>query len=160
MGNPLVPNKNSSWATLLLHLKEYDCPMEGPLYNLQPSYMTLARPKRDPASDSRYAFTALARGGWDRRFASPSQQWLRRYRFALGPDGIGVVARINMLIRVSTRATKRNRAMTTTTMINAWGVPACRFPTLFLFRATREAGMIPAVWEVTLPMILSMAEVA
>ena len=39
--------------------------VEGPLNNLQPSYMTFARPRRNPAGDSRYAFTALARGGWD-----------------------------------------------------------------------------------------------
>ncbi|OEU20041.1 hypothetical protein FRACYDRAFT_260210 [Fragilariopsis cylindrus CCMP1102] len=47
---------------------EYDCLVEGPLNNLQPSYMTFARPRRNPAGDSRYAFTALARGGWDGRW--------------------------------------------------------------------------------------------
>eukprot|EP00957_Ditylum_brightwellii_P023919 1803360-Ditylum_brightwellii.AAC.1 len=30
--------------------------------------MTFARPRRNPAGDSRYAFTALARGGWDGRW--------------------------------------------------------------------------------------------
>eukprot|EP00536_Pseudo-nitzschia_multiseries_P017192 jgi/Psemu1/224056/e_gw1.1423.1.1 len=48
--------------------KYYDCLVEGPLNNLQPSYMTFARPRRNPAGDSRYAFTALARGGWDGRW--------------------------------------------------------------------------------------------
>ena len=68
LGNPRVLSKNPLWAALLLHFKEYDCLVEGPLNNLQPSYMTFARPKRNLASDSRYAFTALARGGWDGRW--------------------------------------------------------------------------------------------
>jgi AAA domain len=68
LGNPRVLSKNALWAALLLHFKEYDCLVEGPLNNLQPSYMTFARPKRNPANDSRYAFTALARGGWDGRW--------------------------------------------------------------------------------------------
>jgi len=38
------------------------------LNNLQPSYMTFVRPRRNPAGDSRYAFTALARGAWDGRW--------------------------------------------------------------------------------------------
>jgi regulator of nonsense transcripts 1 len=67
-GNPRVLSKNPLWAALLLHFKEYDCLVEGPLNNLQPSYMTFARPKRNWANDSRYAFTALARGGWDGRW--------------------------------------------------------------------------------------------
>ena len=68
IGNPRVLSKNALWAALLLHFKEYDCLVEGPLNNLQPSYMTFARPRRNPAGDSRYAFTALARGGWDGRW--------------------------------------------------------------------------------------------
>jgi regulator of nonsense transcripts 1 len=68
LGNPRVLSKNALWAALLLHFKEYDCLVEGPLNNLQPSYMTFARPRRNPASDSRYAFTALARGAWDGRW--------------------------------------------------------------------------------------------
>ena len=68
LGNPRVLSKNALWAALLLHFKEYDCLVEGPLNNLQPSFMTFARPRRNPASDSRYAFTALARGGWDGRW--------------------------------------------------------------------------------------------
>jgi regulator of nonsense transcripts 1 len=68
LGNPRVLSKNALWAALLLHFKEYDCLVEGPLNNLQPSYMNFARPRRNPASDSRYAFTALARGGWDGRW--------------------------------------------------------------------------------------------
>jgi regulator of nonsense transcripts 1 len=68
LGNPRVLAKNALWAALLLHFKEYDCLVEGTLNNLQPSYMTFARPRRNPASDTRYAFTALARGGWDGRW--------------------------------------------------------------------------------------------
>jgi len=68
LGNPRVLSKNALWAALLLHFKEYGCLVEGPLNNLQPSYMTFARPRRNPAGDSRYAFTALARGGWDGRW--------------------------------------------------------------------------------------------
>jgi hypothetical protein len=63
-----VLSKNPLWAALLVHFKENDCLVEGPLNNLQPSYMTFTRPKRNPATDSRYAFTALARGGWDGRW--------------------------------------------------------------------------------------------
>jgi regulator of nonsense transcripts 1 len=68
LGNPRVLSKNPLWAALLLHFKEYDTLVEGPLNNLQASYMTFARPRRNPAGDSRYAFTALARGAWDGRW--------------------------------------------------------------------------------------------
>ena len=68
LGNPRVLSKNPLWAALLLHFKEYDTLVEGPLNNLQTSYMTFARPRRNPAGDSRYAFTALARGAWDGRW--------------------------------------------------------------------------------------------
>jgi len=68
LGNPRVLSKNPLWAALLLHFKEYDALVEGPLNNLKSSYMTFARPRRNPAGDSRYAFTALARGAWDGRW--------------------------------------------------------------------------------------------
>jgi regulator of nonsense transcripts 1 len=68
LGNPRVLSKNALWAALLLHFKENDTLVEGPLNNLQPSYMTFARPRRNLTSDSRYAFTALARGAWDGRW--------------------------------------------------------------------------------------------
>lgn len=68
LGNPRVLSKNPLWAALLLYFKENETLVEGPLNNLQPSYMTFARPRRNPAGDSRYAFTALARGGWDGRW--------------------------------------------------------------------------------------------
>jgi len=66
LGNPRVLSKNPLWAALLLHFKEHECLVEGPhLNNLQVCHMTFPRPKRNPATDPRYAFTALARGGWD-----------------------------------------------------------------------------------------------
>eukprot|EP00529_Nitzschia_sp_RCC80_P005463 CAMPEP_0113504498 /NCGR_PEP_ID=MMETSP0014_2-20120614/34747_1 /TAXON_ID=2857 /ORGANISM="Nitzschia sp." /LENGTH=1043 /DNA_ID=CAMNT_0000399611 /DNA_START=152 /DNA_END=3283 /DNA_ORIENTATION=- /assembly_acc=CAM_ASM_000159 len=68
LGNPRVLSKNALWSALLIHFKDYDCLVEGPLNNLQQSYMTLSRPRKDPTTDSRYAFTALARGGWDGRW--------------------------------------------------------------------------------------------
>lgn len=77
LGNPRVLSKNPLWAALLLHFKECDALVEGPLNNLQPSYMTFARPRRNPAGDSRYAFTALARGAWDGR-------WEERHPYGRG----------------------------------------------------------------------------
>ena len=68
LGNPRVLSKNPLWAALLLHFKEHETLVEGPLNNLQQSFMTFARPRRNLAGDSRYAFTALARGGWDGRW--------------------------------------------------------------------------------------------
>ena len=68
LGNPRVLSKNALWAALLLHFKEHETLVEGPLTNLTQSYMTFARPRRNPAGDSRYAFTALARGAWDGRW--------------------------------------------------------------------------------------------
>ncbi|CAJ1951812.1 unnamed protein product [Cylindrotheca closterium] len=92
LGNPRVLSKNALWAALLLHFKEYDCLVEGPLNNLQPSFMTFARPRRNPASDSRYAFTALARGGWDgrwedRRDGGKDQQVARGFNVGAGRRG-------------------------------------------------------------------------
>ena len=68
LGNPRVLSKNALWAALLLHFKEINTLVEGPLNNLQPSYMTFSKPRRNPACDSRYAFTSLARGAWDGRW--------------------------------------------------------------------------------------------
>jgi hypothetical protein len=83
LGNPRVLSKNPLWAALLLHFKEHDTLVEGPLNNLQQSYMTFARPRRNIQSDSRYAFTALARGGWDGRWED------RGFRSAPGFGGGG-----------------------------------------------------------------------
>ena len=72
LGNPRVLSKNPLWAALLLHFKEHETLVEGPLNNLQQSFMTFARPRRNMKSDQRYAFTALARGGWDGRWEDRS----------------------------------------------------------------------------------------
>lgn len=74
LGNPRVLSKNALWSALLLHFKDLDCLVEGSLNNLQACYMTFARPKRNPATDSRYAFTALARGAWDGRWEDTQQR--------------------------------------------------------------------------------------
>lgn len=74
LGNPRVLSKNALWAALLLHFKEIDTLVEGPLNNLQPSYMTFSKPRRNPACDSRYAFTSLARGAWDGRWDDRGRQ--------------------------------------------------------------------------------------
>jgi hypothetical protein len=69
--------------------------VEGPLYNLQLSYMTLAHPKRDSASDSRYAFTALAWGGWNRRWDDLRHRGNAETGLRSGPTASSrVVARI------------------------------------------------------------------
>ena len=83
LGNPRVLSKNPLWAALLLHFKEHETLVEGPLNNLQQSFMTFARPRRNMKSDQRYAFTALARGGWDGRWEDRSHG----YRSAPGFGG-------------------------------------------------------------------------
>ena len=85
LGNPRVLSKNPLWAALLLHFKEHETLVEGPLNNLQQSFMTFARPRRNIASDQRYAFTALARGGWDGRWEDRNNG----YRNAPGSGGGG-----------------------------------------------------------------------
>ena len=74
LGNPRVLSKNPLWAALLLHFKEHETLVEGPLNNLQPSFMTFARPRRNMSNDNRYAFTALARGQWDGRWENRKQR--------------------------------------------------------------------------------------
>lgn len=83
LGNPRVLSKNPLWAALLLHFKEHETLVEGPLNSLKPSFMTLARPRRNVGNDTRYAFTALARGGWDGRWED------RGHRTAPGFGGEG-----------------------------------------------------------------------
>ncbi|GKY90300.1 ATP-dependent helicase NAM7 [Mayamaea pseudoterrestris] len=68
LGNPRVLSKNALWAALLIHFKENDALVEGTLNNLQPCFLTITRPRQNMVGDARYAFTALARGGWDGRW--------------------------------------------------------------------------------------------
>lgn len=88
-GNPRVLSKNALWAALLLHFKEYDCLVEGHLNNLQPSFMTFHRPRKNLSTDSRYAFTALARGGWDGRWEDRRQDTQQALGFRLVGRGRG-----------------------------------------------------------------------
>lgn len=89
LGNPRVLSKNALWAALLLHFKEQDLLVEGPLANLQPSFMTFARPKRNVSGDSRYAFTALARGAWDGRWEDKGGHGRTQNSKAFGRSGKG-----------------------------------------------------------------------
>lgn len=89
LGNPRVLSKNPLWAALLLHFKEHETLVEGPLNNLQQSFMTFARPRRNIQSDSRYAFTALARGGWDGRWEDRSHGLRSAPGFGGGDGGGG-----------------------------------------------------------------------
>ena len=89
LGNPRVLSKNPLWAALLLHFKEHELLVEGPLNNLQQSYMTFARPRRNIASDQRYAFTALARGGWDGRWEDRNHGYRNAPGFGGGGGGGG-----------------------------------------------------------------------
>jgi regulator of nonsense transcripts 1 len=68
MGNPRVLCKNALWSALLMSHKDDGTLVEGTLNNLQPYPLPITRPKRNPIGDSRYAFTALARGGWEGRW--------------------------------------------------------------------------------------------
>mmetsp|Transcript_34116 Transcript_34116/g.71826 ORF Transcript_34116/g.71826 Transcript_34116/m.71826 type:complete len:1046 (-) Transcript_34116:479-3616(-) len=87
LGNPRVLSKNPLWAALLLHFKEHEVLVEGPLNNLQQSFMTFARPRRNIQSDQRYAFTALARGGWDGRWEDRSNGYRNAPGFGGGGGG-------------------------------------------------------------------------
>lgn len=90
LGNPRVLSKNPLWAALLLHFKEHQTLVEGPLNNLQQSFMTFARPRRNMKSDQRYAFTALARGGWDGRWEDRGQGYRNAPGFGVeGSTGRG-----------------------------------------------------------------------
>lgn len=46
LGNPRVLSKQPLWNALLTHFKEHGCLVEGPLNNLKPSMVQLARPRR------------------------------------------------------------------------------------------------------------------
>ncbi|KAL3801039.1 hypothetical protein HJC23_002332 [Cyclotella cryptica] len=83
LGNARVLSKNPLWAALLLHFKEHETLVEGPLNNLQQSFMTFARPRRNISNDSRYAFTALARGAWDGHWEN------RNRKYGGGAPGLG-----------------------------------------------------------------------
>ena len=54
LGNPKVLSKHPLWHHLLLHFKERNCLVEGPLSNLQVSLLQFSRPKQTYRGPQRY----------------------------------------------------------------------------------------------------------
>ncbi|KAG8624012.1 hypothetical protein KVT40_008988 [Elsinoe batatas] len=54
LGNPKVLSKHPLWHYLLLHFKECNCLVEGPLSNLQVSLLQFSRPKASYRGPQRY----------------------------------------------------------------------------------------------------------
>ncbi|KXT02804.1 hypothetical protein AC578_5396 [Pseudocercospora eumusae] len=54
LGNPKVLSKHPLWHYLLLHFKERNCLVEGPLNNLQVSLLQFSRPKTSYRGPQRY----------------------------------------------------------------------------------------------------------
>ena len=54
LGNPKVLSKNPLWHYLLVHFKERNCLVEGPLSNLQISLMQFSRPKQTYRGPQRF----------------------------------------------------------------------------------------------------------
>lgn len=54
LGNPKVLSKHPLWHYLLLHFKERNCLVEGPLSNLQISLLQFSRPKQTYRGPQRY----------------------------------------------------------------------------------------------------------
>ncbi|KAI1000706.1 Regulator of nonsense transcripts 1 [Podosphaera aphanis] len=54
LGNPKVLSKHPLWHHLLLHFKERNCLVEGPLSNLQTSLLQFSRPKTSYRGPQRY----------------------------------------------------------------------------------------------------------
>ncbi|WPH02314.1 DNA-binding protein SMUBP-2, protein [Acrodontium crateriforme] len=69
LGNPKVLSKHPLWHYLLLHFKERNCLVEGPLNNLQVSLLQFSRPKTSYRGPQRYQMghqhgnQAIAPGG-------------------------------------------------------------------------------------------------
>ncbi|CAE7647356.1 UPF1, partial [Symbiodinium microadriaticum] len=61
IGNARLLAKNALWNSLLLHFQERDCLVQGPLNNLQPSMISLPKP-RTALKDKRLYMTALGTG--------------------------------------------------------------------------------------------------
>jgi regulator of nonsense transcripts 1 len=61
IGNARLLAKNALWNSLLLHFQERECLVEGPLNNLQPSMITLPKP-RTAIKDKRLYMTAIGAG--------------------------------------------------------------------------------------------------
>jgi regulator of nonsense transcripts 1 len=54
LGNPKVLSKHPLWHHLLLHFKDHNCLVEGPLSNLQVSLLQFGRPKASYRGPQRY----------------------------------------------------------------------------------------------------------
>ncbi|KAF3933450.1 hypothetical protein ABW19_dt0208643 [Dactylella cylindrospora] len=54
LGNPKVLSKHPLWHHLLLHYKERNCLVEGPLSNLQISFIQFSRPRQSYRGPQRY----------------------------------------------------------------------------------------------------------
>ncbi|CAZ85650.1 unnamed protein product [Tuber melanosporum] len=65
LGNPKVLSKHPLWHYLLLHYKDKNCLVEGPLSNLQVSLIQFSKPRQSYRSPQRYqmAYQAAPNGG-------------------------------------------------------------------------------------------------
>lgn len=54
LGNPKVLSKHALWSYLLLHFKEHNCLVEGPLSNLQVSLIQFNKPKQNYRGPQRF----------------------------------------------------------------------------------------------------------
>lgn len=63
LGNPKVLSKHPLWHHLLLHFKERNCLVEGPLSNLQTSLLQFSRPKTTYRGPQRYQMSHVAFNG-------------------------------------------------------------------------------------------------
>lgn len=79
LGNPKVLSKHPLWHYLLVHFKERNCLVEGPLSNLQVSLLQFGRPKQSYRGPQRYQMAfqhanqmTSGRQGWNG--AKPSRQ--------------------------------------------------------------------------------------
>ena len=94
LGNPKVLAKHPLWHYLLLHFKERDCLVEGPLSNLQTSLLQFGRPKMAYRGPQRYQM-AMQHAN---HMAAASNSRLNgrggQHPQATGPDGQSVVGYI------------------------------------------------------------------
>ncbi|EGX50503.1 hypothetical protein AOL_s00075g232 [Orbilia oligospora ATCC 24927] len=70
LGNPKVLSKHPLWHHLLLHYKEHNCLVEGPLSNLQISFIQFSRPRQSYRGPQRFQMaysgqTSMSSGSLD-----------------------------------------------------------------------------------------------
>jgi regulator of nonsense transcripts 1 len=77
LGNPKVLSKHPLWHYLLLHFKERNCLVEGPLSNLQTSLLQFSRPKTTYRGPQRYqmSFNQYGTGRGNGNGKGPSQDY-------------------------------------------------------------------------------------